>query len=1147
MKKKVKCDVVPLNGISKLWRIMRLTVLITLIGLLKVSANVYSQQTKLSMSLENVSLEDAFRKIEDSSNFVFFYNAEQVELKQRVSLNADQKSIVEILDELFVNKPIAYKVMDRRIVLFPKGSLNPLSGQQALDVKGKVTSTSGEAIPGLSVVVKGTTNGTITDFDGNFTLKGVPSDGILLFSFVGMRSQEVAVAGKTEFKIRMEEETIGIEEVVAVGYGVQKKVNLTGAVSQVTSEVLESRPVSSVGQALQGVIPNLNVSIEDGGLNTNPKLNVRGGTSFAYDSNKKNYTFQTGSPLVLVDGIEMDINILNPEDIASISVLKDAASAAIYGARAAYGVMLVTTKKGRTADKAKVTYSNSFQWNTPSVVPDMMDALTIQEAAIKAVELEGKSPSSDALLTRDKIAEYMANPETVAPYYMKGNSIIWIGNTDVFGEAVRDVSPMQKHNVNLSGGNGNSSYYGSIGFQSQDGLYKINTDKMKRYNVMLNVSSKVNEWITIDLKTSYNKSAFSEPVSPAGKGGWWTAMSQEPGRNINMPIKTPANSPVGVMYTDNILAFMDYGSSNKEEKEVIVLGASPTITPLKGWQIKGDFSYKSYNYNRKQIVPTLSRIEYTWTNPTTAHTAPSYVQRWKQHSDQYTVNIYTDYSLNLGKHNIYGLAGYNQEWYSYDYLGGRGDNILSPAIPVIGQTLAEDYAYDAESEWAIRGGFYRLTYNYNDKYLIESNGRYDGTSRFPKDRRFKFFNSFSGAWRITKEPFASVITPVVNELKLRASYGSLGNQNVANYIYVPSYGTIDEVSHLFGGIRPIGVTPPGLVDPDLTWETATTIDFGFDMTLYDRFDLTFDWYKRSTSDILVAGDKFPAVIGTSAPTRNSGEMKTTGWELTAKWRDQLNNGLKYDLTFVLSDYQSEMLKFYGNPNKLLSTLYDGMKMGEIWGYETVGIFQTPEEIAAAPSQSQISTGIWYPGDIQYKNLNDDDIIGPGANTLEDSGDRKIIGNSTPRFQFGLNGNASYKGFDLNLFFQGVGKRDYWIGNNLFWGAIAGGTGNMEVYNNSWTPERRDALYPAYKSKGANIQPQTKYMWNAAYIRLKNVTLGYSLPKSILSRLNIDHVRIYGSAYNIWEYSKLPDVYDPEMLTADYPMIRSVAFGLQVTF
>ncbi|RAJ10674.1 TonB-linked SusC/RagA family outer membrane protein [Chitinophaga skermanii] len=1016
--------------------------------------------------------------------------------------------------------------------------------QVALTIKGAVKDKEGHPMPAVSIAIKGTGKGTITDANGNFSLNATKGD-ILEFSLMGYKVVRVTVGNDTNLTITMESDVAALNEVMIVGFGTQKKADLTGAVAQIGAERLQNRPIANVGQALQGVMPNLNITVGNGKLNTKPSYNIRGGTSIGLNSDNQ-WEVTTGSPLILVDGVPMDINQLNPEDIESVTMLKDASAAAIYGARGAFGVLLVKTKSGKRDDRVRVDYSNSFQWSHAAAVPNLLDAATIQQALVDAETLENRSPSTDMLAKLDSIKAYMADPLHKNPWFMNGNNIVWIGNVNPYKEALRDYAPMQKHNLSFSGGNAKTSFYASLGYQGQEGLFTMNTEKQNRYNVMLNLTTAVNDWFKIDFRNSYNNSTYTEPVSPSGKGGWWTAMAQEPGRNVNMPIKTPANSPVGVMYTDNILAFMDYGSTNKTKDETTLITVSPTLTPVKGWNIKSDLSYKSYNNGYKTVVPQLRRIENNWTNPTTAHTNPDYVDRYTSHSNQYTINLYTDYTRTINQnHNLYGLVGFNQEWYTDESLYGKRENLLSPGIPVIDQSLGNQYADDSESHWAVRGIFYRLMYNYKNKYFVQSNGRYDGTSRFPSDRRYKLFPSVSAGWRITEEGFAEGIKNVINDFKIRGSYGSLGNQNVANYIYIPTYGTTSQISYLLNGIRPPGITPPGLVDANLTWETATTIDFGFDMVAFKNWEVNFDYYKRRTKDILTPGTAYPSVLGTSAPTQNVGELLTTGWELTTKYHNTTSFGLNYNVAFTLGDYQSEVVKFEGNPNKQLSTLYAGQKLGEIWGYVTEGIFQTQKEIDEAPIQSAIQSGLWFPGDIRYKNLNGDTAITNGANTVDNPGDRRIIGNSTPRFQFGVNIDLQYKGFDFNMFLQGIGKRDVWIGNSLYWGA--GSTGTWEVYNNSWTPDRTGAYYPAYKNKAGNRQVQTRYLENGAYLRMKNISLGYTVPKNITERIKLSRVRVYAAAYNLFQISKLPSTFDPELLSSNYPILKSLAAGIQVSF
>jgi len=1021
---------------------------------------------------------------------------------------------------------------------------------KSLIVKGTVKDSNGQPLPGVSVLEKGTKNGTATNGNGEFTITVNAKGSVLVFSNIGYITKEIATTGPT-LNLTLEEDKKTLDDVVVVGYGTQKKANLTGAVSQIDSKMLENRPTGNLGQALQGLMPNFNVNISNGSPNTAPSYNVRGGTSFFKDANDGNkIKFSAGSPFILVDGVEMDPNLLNPEDIESVTLLKDAASAAIYGARGAFGVLLIKTKSGKKG-KSTVNYSNSFQWSAPTAVPDILDAYSIQEAIVKAAALENNSAGSSELVKLQKIKEYMDDPEHQEPYYFENpqtntNTIVWRGNVNPYKEALLDYSPMQKHNLSISGANDKNSYYGSFGYQNQDGLYRINTDVLKRYNALLNVSSQVNNWFKIDFKTGFNTSTYTEPVNPAGKGGWWTAMSQEPSRNVSMPMLVPASLGVKAKYTDNILSFMDYGSSNKETNSNLILTASPTITLTKDWSVKGDISYLNNTSVQKTILPTLERLETTRNATTTVQTNPDYIYRYNFNSNKYTLNLYTDYKKTFGKHNFTGLLGYNQEWY-VDQSVSAQRNGINVNVPTLGQAQGERTVGDTESHWAVQGAFYRLTYNYAGKYLFESNGRYDGTSKFPSASRFKFFPSFSAGWRLSEESFAQWMKPVVNDFKLRASYGSLGNQNVRNYLYISNYGTSSQLQYLLNGVRPVGTTPPNLIDPNLTWETATTIDFGFDLVTLKNFEINFDWYRRRTTDILTDGLKYPSVLGAPSPQVNSGTIDTRGWELVMKYSNTTDFGLGYDVSATLGDYQSKVVKFDNNPNNLISdaTLYEGQKMGEIWGYETYGIFQSQAEIAAAPSQSLISSGLWFPGDVRYADVDGDGKIGFGNNTVGNSGDRRIIGNSTPRYQYGINTNLRYKNFDLNFFIQGVGKRDLWIGNNLYWGA--GTTGTYETYNNSWTPERTDAFYPAYKNASRNRNVQTRYLANGAYLRLKNLALGYNLPNRWVNKIGFQKIRLNASAYNLFEFKHLPDTFDPELVSMSYPIIRSYAFGVQAIF
>ena len=1030
---------------------------------------------------------------------------------------------------------------------------------QDISVSGNVKDERGDALIGVTIQVKGTTTGNITDVDGNYILSSVPTNAELVFSYMGYQTQTIAVKGQSVINVVMKEDMQALDEVVVVGFGTQKKVNLTGAVASVGSEVLENKPVANVGQALQGVVPNLNVSATNGQPNASASFNVRGGTSIGWNDDDDKWEVQTGSPLIIVDGIQVDadyLNMMNPNDIKNISVLKDASASAIYGARATYGVMLITTKTGKNDTKATVTYNFNMQWNTPAHVPDILDSYTHQLASNMQTQMTGGTvtPWMETLLAAKK--KYMEDPRPENAWiYNEGSTtnMTWVANMNPYEIGVRDWTPMQRHNVAISGGSAKTRYYISLGYQRQEGMYAINTDVQNRYNINMNVNSEITKWFDVSAKISWNTSNYNEPYMNPQKGSVWSAMKNEPNRNLNMPIMTGPNDPIPNTWTDNILGWLAYGATQQTKNTNAVFNITPTITICPELNIKAELSYRPTEYFQKRVIPTREYVVDTWASTSNTHTYPSSIYEENRHSDYYTINAYATFNKAFGDHNVTLLGGFNQEWYYYRQLWGQNEDILTNELPTLGNTTGAQYAGDSEEHWAIRGAFVRANYDYKGRYLAEFSGRYDGTSRFPKDSRFKFFPSFSLGWRLSEEQFMENTRHWLDNLKVRGSWGSLGNQDVANYAYIASYGAPDYIYWVMNGEQLMGMSPTAIIANDLTWETATTLDFGIDASvLNNRLEATFDWYTRRTTDILMDGTKLPAVLGASVPKRNSGELKTNGWELSLKWRDQLANGIRYDVGFVLSDYQSEVISFTGNPNKLLSTLYDGMKMGEIWGYETVGILQeddfTIDEngkyILIGPDQSKVQSTI-YPGDVRYADLDGNGEISPGSSTVDDPGDRKIIGNSTPRFQYGITGNISWKNFDLNIFFQGIGKRDIWISDNVYWGG-SGTAGNWEMYNNSWTPERTDAKFPMYAGRISSIT-QSGYLINAAYLRLKTLSLGYTLPKNWTDKVKLSNVRLSLAGYNLFEITQVPDLYDPDQISSAYPMMRSVAFGVQVGF
>lgn len=1029
---------------------------------------------------------------------------------------------------------------------------------QAQTVTGTVTDANGEPLIGVSVVVKGTTVGQMTDIDGKYSIVVDNQKSTLVFSLMGFAKQEISVGSQTVINVKLQEDSKLLDEVVVIGFQTQKKVNLTGAISSVGSDVLENRPVANIGQALQGVVPNLNISISNGAPNSVPSFNVRGGTTLEYDTDDKKYVMRSGAPLILVDGIEVSqsqLNQMNPNDIDNISVLKDASAAAIYGTRATYGVMLVQTKSGKFNQKARISYNYDVSWDKPAAIPDIMDSYTILKAEQDKAVWTGGTISSDSQKKLDAMLKYKLDPRPENAYIMNGSEVWWVASTNPYKELVKDWTPMQKHNVSISGGTDKISYYLSLGAQNQDGMYKVNTDQFRRYNTLLSLNAKVSKWFNIGAKATYNMSKYKTPIIPGGKGNLWAVMkNQDVSRNINMPVFTGPDDPVPNYVTENVIGYLHGGANSKSTTTTTILSLSPEFIIIPGeLKLKGDFSFTPTTYEMQQVVPSQKRIFTSWESFNQDHTQYNTADLNRNSSNNYIINVYGEYIKTFAtKHNLNAMLGLNQERYKYTSLNGTLNRLFSPNV--VNPNAVEDVTLNRISNSATertgRAVFGSVKYNFDERYHLSIDGRYDGSSKFPKADRFQFFPTFSGAWRISEEKFMETTRSWLDNLKLRGSWGRLGNQPSSDYPYQAKMST-NPAYYLFGSAYPSTVNPPGLVSPSLTFEKATTVNLGVDITmLKNKLDFSFEVYERRVTDVLTDGvASYPAVLGATAPLENSGEFKANGWELTLKWRDRLSNGLRYDVGLVLSDYKNKIVHYAGNPDKTIGNLYDGQNVGEIWGYETGGILQESDfagknpngtYIFYGPDHSSVTSTLW-PGFMWYNDLDGDGRISTGTNTVDNPGDRKIIGNSTPRYRYGITANVSYKGFDLNLFFQGVGKRDLWIGNSSYWG---GGAGTWWMYERSWTPERTDAKYPMYTS---GVQAQTGYLFDASYFRLKQAVLGYTLPESLTKKIGIDRLRFNISGYNLFEITDIPNGFDPDQVSDAYPQKRTIALGVQIGF
>lgn len=1020
---------------------------------------------------------------------------------------------------------------------------------------GVVTDTTGETVIGASVVVKGTTNGTITGLDGDFSLSGVTKGSILVVSFVGYQNTEVKWNGQP-LTIVLKEDTKVLDEVVVVGYGTQKKANLSGAVAAVDGKVLQDRPITNIGQGLQGVVPNLNITMNNGGApGATSSFNIRGNTSL-----------NGGSPLVLVDNVQMDANLVNPDDIESISVLKDAASASIYGARAAYGVILITTKKGKKSDKPTVSLSATGYWQSPALTFHNVNSMQYLTMMDEAYQNDGGSghyfKSQVYQYAEDYFNGKYDSPvffDTAYDTYKYG----YCGNTDWWDELYK-TSFSQIYTANISGGNDRTTYYASVSMNDQGGILKAGDDKYNKYNANVNISSNITKWLNVSAKIAHT---YTDELHPTGGT---TAMNSTAYSGLSsysgmmkgdlsplMPVKHPDGHYAGQGSYTNPVAIMEQGGNAQYKQNDLWMTGAVKITPIKGLVINADYTWNFYGKSSNQHVQNFydytavpgTENYYPWTNPSSVTVT--------NNDDYYNAfNAFAEYTFSLKeKHNFKVMVGYNQEnkHKKYHYAGRK--NLIDSSNPSLNLAYGDMAMNGSETHWSVNGFFARINYDYKGKYLLELNGRYDGSSKFPHGDRYAFFPSASVAWRVSEEKFWEPIRGWFDNFKLRASYGSLGNQALdesryGNFPYLATYGINTEYGALLNGTRPVAVSVPGLVSASFTWETVNQIDFGFDASFFGgRLNTSFDWYRRNTKDMLTAGQALPAVLGTSVPKENAADMKTVGWEVSLEWNDRLSNGFGYHIKGVLSDYQASITKF-SNPTKLLGTHYVGEKLNEIWGYVSNGLFQSDEDAKAA-DQSYLSGGSWGAGDVKYEDLNNDGKIDIGKNTLDDSGDRKIIGNSTPRYSYGITAGFDYKGFDFEMFWQGIGKRDYWLGGSQFWGFTDEWCTPLTSSLDYWTEDNRDAYFPRlhhYGVNGGNHQVSTRYLQNAAYLRLKNVVLGYTIPRSITEKVKISRLRVFVQGENLLTFTPLIDSYDPETLNnMTYPINKKISVGLNLTF
>lgn len=1067
------------------------------------------------------------------------------------------------------------------------GTATPLVATVAdVNVSGTVLDSSGEPLQGATVREKGRpTNGCLTDLHGRYNLK-VKKGAKLEITYVGCTAATINAG--TNVTTIMQDDSKLLDDVVVVGFGTQKKANLTGAVAVASGEELASRPVKNATEALQGMLPGLQLTHNAGDIETNMSIAVRGLGTIGEGS--------SGAPLVIIDGMEADINTVAPQDIENVTVLKDAAASSIYGSRAAFGVVMVTTKKGSQGN-ARVNYTNNFRWNNPIGLPTMMNSVDFALYQNLASRNSGYlNFFSDE--TINNMIRFQEEGGTNRGGILKRNANEWgdpngyhafnvaYANTDWLHELYKQ-SFSQEHNASVSGGNNIFNYYASLGFNDINGMLNHGKDNRKRYNAAAKFSAQLNKWVRFNYAMRYVHTDTSVP-SRFGSG-WYSVIGAQTWPNL------PIYDENGYYYNcDGSTPAMSLaqGGVRGSAREEMYQQAGLLIEPIKKWFIHVDFNYSRDNTETKTTyLPFYNH----YVDGTLADMRLSSSMGESYYRDAYmNWNIFSDYTFDINEaHNFKVMAGMQSEKNNQKTFSASAYGMLDYDHPELSLTnnLQGDGKEKAptvsgsSNEWAILGFFGRLNYDYKGRYLFEANARLDGSSRFRRGSRWTWSPSASLGWNIAQEDFWEDFRGVSNMLKLRLSAGQLSNQNT--YSWYPTYRTmnigIQNGSWLQNNKRPNTSWVGDLVSTSLTWEQVRTYNVGLDWGFFNnRLTGSFDAFIRDTKGMVGPPVEVPNILGLGAPQYNNCSLRTHGWELQIGWRDVTSFGLSYGISANVSDAMSKVTEYPGNPTGNLSQYLPGHYLNEIWGQETIGIAKTDEEMQQhlATTQQWWYGNNWTAGDIMYKDMDGDGIITWGDWNVSNPGDMHVIGNTTPRYMFGLDINLAYKGFDFRAFFQGVGKRDFYSRSKTFWGTVSGGVWSTaglqehldffraedEVFaykdkngvDRTWVlPANTDSYYPRPLFDWKNQEYQTRYLLDASYLRCKNMQFGYTFPNKWTNVIGMNNLRVYVSADNLFTLTKLTKLFDPETMDGgswddrtyagnSYPLARTWSFGLSVS-
>jgi len=1167
--------------LCKTIKIMKLSAVLLLLSF-QIYAGTYSQN--VSLSEKNVKLTKVLDAIEKKTGLYFWYDQLLLDKTEPVTISCHNLPWNEVLSSILHPQGLNFNMENGTIVITRKPLTMPDSLTIAmpippLKITGVVKDPDGNPLQGASVRIKGASSGVVSNAYGIFKISANEGE-VLEITVIGYKPFTTVIhSNNNDLIVVMQTDVANLNDIVVVGYGTQKKTNVIGSITTVKmDDVLGDRPVTEVSNLLQGAAPGLLVTINSGQpgapQSSTTNLNIRGGTDFTGN------TLNNSSPFIVMDNIPFNgsLSLIDPSDIESVTVLKDAGSAAIYGARSAFGVILITTKKGHKNQKAQFSYSNNFVTSTVAELPQKATPTQFIQQYIDGGNLTYQGQSTSIWQTQ--LAAYQTNPKSYPGGYTIQNGVyMQLAPTDALKQFLGSSANQQMHNFSVSGGNDKTTYRLSFGTSTENGIIvpEAHQDYFNRYNLKSIITTDVNPWLNLQVDAGFNSSTGAQPFYQVGIAS--DAFQQISNITPLVPLDTVPG--IGVVSSPKYWV-MNTAPINTTSNESRITGRA-VLKPVRGLTITGEYTIDRFNTLVNTYDKYATGVTYTGA-ATSVGTSGGVYTKQNGLTNYNAINLFGTYNRSFGLHNTTLMIGFNQEQSHAESTTASRGQLINPSIPSLNTAVSTTpTASDSYTDYANIGYFGRLNYDYKNKYLFQVNGRFDGSSKFPDGHRWGFFPSASAGWRVMEENFTKMLKPYLNEFKIRGSWGNVGNQNISAY----SYNGIMSPSvpyWLNNGTQVETVNQPTqIISPNYTWETVSTLDFGADWGIIkNHLTGSFDWYKRDTKGILTNNAvQLPVTLGTGAPLVNAGSLESKGVEIQLNWKDKIGK-VNYYFGINLSDYQTVVTNV-PNATNVLSSLYTGQKMGNIWGFVTDRLY-TVNDFVAGSLDANLKNGVLLPGipktyntsnssiqapnpgDILYKDLDKNDTINIGQNTLTNHGDKKIIGNSTPRYQFGINGGVSYKNFDFSFVLVGVGKQDQWIANDMtfpnYW------AGQSTLYSNElnyWTPTQTNAYYGRiYTTTGvpvgtgvpaANQDVQTRFLLNGAYLRVKNLTLRYNFPEKVLKASHLTKLQLFFTMEDPFIFDHMPKGVYPDVVRSGsgsgggqgYPFMKKNSVGLNLSF